>query len=201
MGLLSGTKVYLAGPIEYAADNKGGIIWRNELTEVLKGMGVRVYDPMNKPNWYPDIAKGNPGVYVDCVLNGGTDDEIKDAFDGVKFIEKADFRYVNDCEWLIVYLPKQRTYGTIDELRAAVNAGKPIMIFAEERIVSSWIMGMVADHTDYNDVFFPSMTKLIERIQEIDRGEVELDPLKWIFLSYFNQNIRLKPKLEWSCHA
>jgi hypothetical protein len=230
MGLLSGSKTYLCGPIEYSADGQGGIVWRNKLTEILHSMGVRVYDPMKKPEWYPEISKGNPGVYVKSVLEahahtkcgdcGSTDPNtwinthnepdrshcrddfhktpkrIREAFHGVSFIEKADFRYVNDCEWLIVYLPARRTYGTIDELRAAVNAGKPIMIFSEDIIPSSWIMSMVADENNFREVFFPSMDKMVDYIRKIDNGEAKLDPLKWIFLSYFN-DVPLKDRSTW----
>lgn len=201
MNLLHGTKVYLAGPIEYASDGKGGIVWRDRLTEILHQMGIRVYDPMKKPKWYPNIAKGNPGVYVKTVLESEAtepDSNIIDAFDAIKFIEKADFRYVYDCDWLIVYLPSARTYGTIDELRAAVNCGKPILVFSEEVIPSSWVMSMVATPDDYREVFFADMNSMVEHIKRIDNGEVELDPLKWIFLSYFNQNVKLKPRSKWS---
>lgn len=218
MGLLRNTKVYLAGPIEYAGDGKGGVIWRDKITEILQDMGVRVYDPMKKPHWYPRIAKGNPGVYVKEVLEGvkevvNSDDaserdhalndemrrvKIEASFEAIKFIEKVDFRYVNDCEWLIVYLPAQRTYGTIDELRCAVNAGKPIFIFSEEIIPSSWIMGMAGTPDNFHEVFFPDMDKLVEHIRRIDNGEVELDPAKWIFLTYWNQNLPLKPRETWS---
>jgi len=216
MGLLRNTKVYLAGPIEYAGDGKGGIIWRDKITETLHEMGVRVYDPMKKPSWYPRIAKGNPGIYVKEVLEEyhAKDEEadsehveavrdaasrvrVEKAFEAIKFIERVDFRYVNDCEWLIVYLPAQRTYGTIDEIRAAVNAGKPILIFSEEVIPSSWIMGICATPDDFDEVFFPDMDKLVEYVKRIDNGEVEIDPAKWIFLTYFNQNLDLKPRETW----
>lgn len=193
MGLLAGTKVYLAGAIEYASDGRGGVVWRDELTPKLVEMGVRVYDPMRKPEWYPPIAKTDPGSYVkivrDAVINGGPVDE---AFKAIKFIEKADFRYIYDCEWVIVYMPKVFTVGTIDELRAAVNTGKPIFVVCPELIPSSWMMGMVATPSDWKEVFFRDMDSVLEHIRAVDRGEIALDPLKWIFLSYFNQNIPLK---------
>lgn len=193
MGLLNGTKAYLAGPIEYAGDGQGGIIWRNEITKLLHEMGVRVYDPMRKPDWYPPISKGDPGAYTKRIMKGD-----RDGFEAIHFIEKVDFRYVYDCDWLIVYLPAQRTYGTIDELRAAVNCGKPIFIFSEDGVVSSWVMAMVSDHTTYKEVFHHSLDELVEYIRRIDNSEVPLDPLKWIFLSYFNENVPLKPREEWS---
>lgn len=201
MGLLRNTKCYLAGPIEYADDKRGGVVWRNELTPKLEDLGVRIYDPMRKPLWYPEITKGDPGKYVKQVINAKPGEDVRPAFDAIKFIEKADFRYIYDCEWVIVYLPKTFTVGTIDEIRAAVDAGKPIFVVSPDMIPSSWLMGMVATPETWKEVFFRSMDDCLEHIKRIDKGQVALDPLPWIFLSYFNASVPLKNQSEWKVRA
>jgi len=193
MGFLNGTKVYLAGAIEYAADGSGGVVWRNEITPKLEAMGVRIYNPMRKPEWYPDIAKTDPGIYVkqviDAVVQGGP---TEDAFKAIRFIENADFRYIYDCEWVLVFMPRVFTVGTIDELRAAVNTKKPIFIVCPDLIPSSWLMGMVATSEDLHEIFFRDFDSLFNHLNAVDKGEVPLDPLKWIFLSYFHKDVPLK---------
>lgn len=182
MGLLNNTKVYLAGPIEYSADGKNGVVWRNEITPILHKMGVKVYDPMCKPSWYPDWAKKVPSAYIKNVVDN---DNAGQAFHTLKFLERVCYRYAYDCDWMIVYLPREFTVGTIDELRVAVNCGKPIFVICPDLIPSSWALSMVADESNWTESFFKDMNSMLEHIRMINNGDIELDPLKWIFLSYF----------------
>ena len=221
MGLLHNSKVYLAGSIEYNPDGKGGTIWRNDITPILQEMGIRVYNPMRKPSWYPrNAVDKNPSSYVneviehmDCKLCSDIKlaeqdghwsldhcygaSQVAEAYDAVKFIEDMSFRFIHDCEWVIAYVPRTFTVGTIDELRIAVDAKKPIFIVCPDVIPSSWMMGMASTQRNYGDVFFKTMDECVEHIRKIDRGAIQLDPKQWIWLSYFNEDIKLKPKHNW----
>ena len=46
MGKLKGTRAYLCGAMSYDADAK---MWRDIITPKLRALGVRVFDPCNKP--------------------------------------------------------------------------------------------------------------------------------------------------------
>lgn len=201
MGLLANTKVYLAGPIEFADDKRGGIIWRNEISPKLVSKGIKIYDPMVKPAWYPEITKGDPGKYVKDVISASEGQDVGDAFRAIKFIEKADLRYIHDCEWVIVYLPRTFTVGTIVEVEKAADSGKPVFVVSPDKIPSSWLMGMVATEEDYKEVFFTSFDELLNHLDKIDNKLMPLDPLKWMFLSYFDNTVPLKPKQQWRTRA
>lgn len=193
MGILSGTKTYLCGPIEFDVENR--LSWRAKMHQFLERLGVRVYDPLNKADWYPPLTKDNPSIYLDALKGNRTDISTEQSFEAMKFIVDVDLRYIHDCEWLICYLPKGVfTVGTIEELVVAAAAGKPIFVFGPDKFPSSWIVPKLAKHDDHHEVFFDSIEKLQEHIAAIDNGSVPLDPLKWIFLSYFNKNLNLKVK-------
>ena len=56
MNRLNGLRCYLAGPIDYAADD--GVGWRNDITPWLQEKGVKVLDPCDKPipdSYYKEI--------------------------------------------------------------------------------------------------------------------------------------------------
>ncbi len=189
MGLLAGTKVYLCGPIEYS---KSPVSWRVDLTAFLQKLGVRVYDPLVKPDWFPYTAKANPKIYVDAILGKSPDLQPQEAFEGLSYVRKLDLRYVYDCEWLIVHLAREFSAGTGEELAIAAQTGKPILVFSEHEVPASWSLVQLGGSDDWREVFHPSLDAMKNRIEAIDRGLVKLDPAKWIFVSYFNQQVPLK---------
>lgn len=190
MGLLSGTRTYLCGPIEFTADC---VSWRTKMHEFLGKLGVKVYDPLIKPDWYPALVREKPSAYVDIIKGKRTDIDIKEVFDAMQFVVDVDLRLVNSCDWLICYLPKGVcTVGTIEELVVAANAGKPVFVFGPDKFPSTWIVPKLCNYSSYDETFFDSIESLQTHIEGIDNGTVSLDGLKWIFLSYFNHNIKLK---------
>jgi hypothetical protein len=192
IGLLNGSKCYLAGAIDF--ETKDGMVnWRNEISLILKNLGVRVYNPLIKPYWYPDDCKIDPKVYMQCADNGyqghGTISR-REVYDATKFLVDIDFRMANDCTFMIVNLPRTFTVGTIDELRVAINAGKPIFIVNKDKYPSTWLLGMF-DSEDWDDIFFRDIDELARYLKRIDNNEVELDRKKWVSIAYF-RNVKVK---------
>lgn len=187
MNLLNNTKVYLAGPIEYASSP---ISWRQELTLFLNKIGVRVYDPLVKPIWFHYAAKANPKIYIDAILGKSPELSSEEAFTGLDYVRKLDLRYVNDCEWMIVHLPREFSAGTGEELAVAAQTGKPVLVFSQCEIPASWSLVQLAKSNDWRNVFFPSLEALKTHITNIDNGNVKLDVAKWIFLSYFRNDVK-----------
>lgn len=185
MGLLHGTKVYLSGPIEFSNDSKN---WRKTISEFLNELDVKIYDPLVKPDWFPDLTKADPSSY----LNGIN----KENYDAIDFVRRIDMKYVYDTEWIIAYLPRCFTVGTIEELAAAANMGKPILVVSEDGVPSSWAMAMLSKFEDMSDVFFRNFKDLVDYINKIDNNEISLDPVKWSFITYFNDGVKINDPME-----
>lgn len=173
--LLQNTKVYLVGPVEFSSD---GVSWREDMGAFFNNMGVKVYDPLKKKSFYPERALGNPKEWYDLPPS-----EIGDT---AKFIVDVCYRFAHDCDFMVVNLPREFTVGSIDEIKIAATAKKPIFIVNKDGIPSTWLMGLY-DHHKWDDIFFKDWGSLKEHIRLIDNGEKQVDPLDWIFLSYFQE--------------
>lgn len=216
MGLLKGTKTYLIGPIERSDDPNG---WRNKITEKLAKWGVKVFDPMIKPHYAPETTTANKNDFL-AFLNSHhkTDLAKKDlkeihnidtnckeweeqkrkasrSFSGMDWIRKVDKRYVYSADFIIAYLPKVFSAGSMEEITIAAQTGKPILMWSDvdEPLPSSWLVPMLCeDMSEIKDVFFISEHELLEYLGKVDNNEVELDPFKWCFLTYFDETVKVK---------
>ena len=58
-------------------------------------------------------------------------------------------------------------------------------------VCSTWIPAQVADSLlEYTtEVHFPTWEKLYDHIRGIDAGIVDVDKYKWIFMTYFNDEL------------
>jgi len=173
--LLRNTKVYLVGPVEFSGDS---ISWRDDMGLFLDGIGVRSYDPLKKKSFYPEMTLGNPSDWYTAPP--------AESAEAARFIVDVSRRFAQDCDFMIVNLPRTFTVGTMDELKIAVEAKKPIFIVNKDGIPSTWFMGLFP-HTKWDEVFFKDWDSLKEHIRLIDNGEKQVDPLDWIFLSYFQE--------------
>lgn len=194
MNILRNTSCYLAGPVEH---DKTASTWRHELAVKLLEIGIRVYDPLIKPPWFPSSCRINPTVYKEVLHDNtivlakticGPPDAITisvpEVFDANTYMRKVCLRLVSAVDWIICYLPIEPTFGTCEEVFDAIYEGKPILFCCPNGIASTWIMGASSTAKDYRDVFFKDWDSLFQHILKIDRGLVELDPIKWIFLKW-----------------
>ena len=199
MNLLNGTKCYLIGPIEQSNDPTS---WRDRVSKSLNEMGVKVYDPMKKPTWAPTIAsEASKGKFLEVIndldLKGESYITIGDIeyYNGMRWIRDVDLRYVHSSDFIVCYLPRTFSMGSGEELTTAINTGKPVLIWSDGGLVpSSWLSTMMCDNlSDIKDSFFHTEEELLTYLRSVNNNEVPLDPLKWIFLSYFH-DVKLKDK-------
>lgn len=197
MNLLRNTKAYLIGPIEQSNDPVG---WRKRITHSLNEMGVKVYDPMVKPDWAPPLAsEANKNQFLK-IMNDVLDRHITESdvnhYEAFNWIRDVDLRYVHSSDFIVCYLPKIFSMGSGEELTIAATAKKPILIWSDGDLVpSSWLCSMLCQTSDsITDVFFKNEKSVIEYLQLVDRNEVAVDPMKWIFLSYFYPELKKKEK-------
>ena len=173
MNRLKGHRTYLCGPIENCVQN--GIRWRRELTPWLKGLGIVVLDPTNKP-----IKLGNEDIenkkYVKQLrLKKDWNTLSKE----MKNIIKVDLRLLDWSSFVIIYLSNNIPMaGTSHELVLTSQQRKPALIMCEDgkENISGWWYGLL-NHKE----FFSTWDELKNYISNIDSGKIEPNN-KWLFL-------------------
>jgi len=153
-GRLTGTRVYLAGPVDNDPSCRG---WRDEISEFLESMGIIVYSPLNKPSWLNHNARvENPHDYYRALQ-------------------------VTHSDWAICYLPKSvPTTGTHDELKLFEFMNKPVLFCSPDSgmgVPSVWTLSQFADVDNWENIFFSDWESLKEYISSISNGyeDEELD--------------------------
>lgn len=196
MGLLNGTSVYLAGAVDHAADPRK---WRREITnDLLHPLGIKVYDPLIKPSWfnkhYPQVIGDDPALdflgykqFLDDPESISEDDQ-EAVWRRMGGIRELNLRCVNACDFLIINLPKQFTWGTPEEAVVAAGTGKPLFyILPDGPTTSTWLpVQAYYSYKEFCKCTFKSFEELFEHLRGIDSGDVTVDTLRWIFLEYFS---------------
>lgn len=156
--MISGLRAYLAGPVENSDD---AVSWRLDMSNFLRQLGVVVYDPLIKPDWFPENCKIDPKAYKN-VINSvePSASAIIDTFEATSFLRKACLKMVSSCDFVICYMPKMFTAGTFEEIYLAGNLDKPVLFCMPDGIVSTWVLPIFADEYNYNNVYFKSWADL-----------------------------------------
>lgn len=180
MGFLSGTKAYLGGPVE-ASDSPTS--WRNEMSGKLLEIGVYPLNPLNKPNWMPQIDGLTQRKFKDKVLEDKSS-EIKEINQKIR---KYCLALVRMSDFLIVKLDNSQTIGTFEELKMA--EGKPVFIISDQEVPSMWLFDQLDLYDNRSIYMHRTIASCFTKICMIDfvgPDQRYLDPFKWIFL--FNKN-------------
>ena len=141
MNKLRGSSVYLVGPVDHA-DNPNA--WRQKVTdELLEPLGIKVYNPLVKPTWLDRYSCLDDFSKYYEVLNKINSkclekEDIK-ILNGMKHVRDFCLRMAEDCNFMIVNLPKTFTVGTFEEIKVATDAGKPVLYHFPDGIPSTWL--------------------------------------------------------------
>ena len=136
-GLLQGTRVYLSGPMDFVASraNEAKYGWRNRVGQMLRDMGVTVFDPWNKPDVRGLHEYGRESVDSNEIRNqwtfapGAKGAEARARVSG-KFWETQhiDLRMVDTSDFVIAYCPTNiYSVGTPHEIVVAREQRKPVL--------------------------------------------------------------------------
>ena len=179
MNKLKGSLVYLAGPIDFAADL--GVGWRKQIKPELKKMVMLILDPTNKPV-HDDDALLNEGIENHTLRNQlkqeGKFDELAESG---KMIRAFDLRCVDKCDCLIGYIDRDITMtGTLEEVFWANRMKKPTLIFCKQgkKALSDWFFWAFPPRYLHG-----SMEEVIEHLRKVDQGE-EVDNKRWHFFDW-----------------
>jgi len=186
MNTLKDTRCYLAGPVEH--DEKA-TSWRHDVALFLSEIGVKVYDPLKKPQWLDETCHLEPSIYRKTMGGEFTDITVKQVIEANHMMRVADLRIVHAVDWLICYLPLNFTAGTFEEVYEALRVGKPVFFCCPDGIPSTWLLAAAARDDNYEDCFFSDWQSLHEYLLAIHKGHVKLDPIKWIFLAWREEDL------------
>lgn len=181
LNLLNNRTVYLAGPIEMNPDPGS---WRNKITlELSKINGIRIWDPLVKPEWCVQITgddqRHDLEKFKDNNENGGIRSctNFKE-LDRNYEIRDICLRLVSACDFIICMIGG-RTVGTYEELAHAAIMKKPVLFIGPPD--SCWRVAQFQKNDD--KIFFDNIESVVWYLNNIDNGSQEVDSLSWIFLN------------------
>jgi hypothetical protein len=193
MGYLSGSTVYLIGSIE---NDNSYFDWRKKITELLKPLGIIVYNPLIKPKWfidkYGDITaeqQNKDREELSQILDNFKErytssryEKFEDALNRNTILRKTCLKLVSMSDFIIYCITKSPTVGSHEEVNLANQQHKPILFFNlnfDDTIDSCWRICQF--YKDYQ-FYYRNMISLIDFLKYIDSDPSKLDPIEWMFL-------------------
>lgn len=133
--MLRDTRVYLCGAMSFCEEN--GVQWRDRLKPFLKGLGIRIFDPCDKPI---DFGIEDRKLHAKLLSEGCYDELAK----LLKEIRCVDLRMVDISDFLIVNIDiTMYTCGTWEEVFLANREKKPILVRCKQgkKKAPPWLFG------------------------------------------------------------
>lgn len=176
--LLNGITLYLAGPIDNAADCGRG--WRVDFKERCRHLGMNILDPTQKPG---DLISetANEKEYARTLRAKRDWVELRKF---AKHIRRVDLRFVDSSHAIVAYIdPDVHMFGTIDEIVTAERQRKPVfaIIKGGKQRASLWCFAIFRQ-----DEMFDSVEECCDYIRAIDGGSIEMDD-RWVI---FHNSVR-----------
>ena len=174
MKKLNNTSTYLAGYMEFGKD---GANWRSDVTHWLNNIGVKVFNPYEKPFIEQIEENEDKTEYLRGEMRQG---RFEEAQHHMKRIRALDLAMVDKADFLIAYIdPAIPTYGTVDEICHAARLRKPVFTVVKGGVseVPLWILATLP-----MSQFFDSFTELQCHLEQISDGGIEVDNKYWRLL-------------------
>lgn len=185
MGILAGTTVYLAGPVEQDNDPNS---WRELIKIGLTNMNVRIWDPLDKPDWidrsFTGKAQRNDKYTLESMRFLIHDDPI--VLRNVQ-IRNVALRLASAADFIVCKIGGP-TVGTFEELALAKQCLKPILFFGD--LDSSWRFAQFAD--PHYAAFHKNMDDLMTYLNKINDSKELVSEVSWIFTNNFWPNSQRK---------
>ena len=174
MGILNGTSCYLVGPIEYAMDDT----WRFRTQKFLNSLGIKVYNPLQKPFLKDHNDEGKPEVVA--LMKERENGNFDLVTEKMKEVRNYDLNLVDRCDFIIAnIIPGVASWGSAEELVLASKIKRPIFLSSEGGIkkLPFWLFAVIPHKYVYS-----SVDDIMDTLGKIDRGEKELDNERWRLL-------------------
>jgi len=173
---LRGQCAYLAGPMDRVED--GGIIWRRNITPLLKSMGVGVLDPSNKPT---SFAEETP-EFRDQMQYLKDQNSFLEVRRRMRDITAIDLRMIDIAHFVVMYMNIDiHMCGSYHEAFLAIQQKKPLLIMCEQGItqVPHWMFGIMP-----HQHMFSSWDDLLNYLHSIDEGKDTKHYNRWRFFDF-----------------
>jgi nucleoside 2-deoxyribosyltransferase len=173
--ILRGTKVYLAGNLEYATESHARG-WRDYLAEELKKIEIKTLDPTTV------VFEGQPHETEEVrewLKLAREEERYDEVVNYMVPVVQKDLRQIDLSDFIIFNISVDSpTFGTIHELVIAIQQKKPVFIcVGDKKKTPLWLLGIVPHHYFYN-----SVDEILEKIKQINSGEEEIDSARWRLL-------------------
>lgn len=166
---------YLIGPID--ADPNLGKSWRDEMEPFLTNLGVRVFNPLNKP--VEDGSEVEQRELRDKLLKEQRYDEFRVI---MKRIRAIDLRFTDLADFLVVNFDmKIPMCGTFEEICTANRQRKPIIIMCPQgkHNLPQWLFAQLP-----HQLFFSSWEQVKVYLNHINTDEnVDTVGDRWLFFT------------------
>lgn len=173
MGLLSKTKVYLVGGMQYV----NGRGWRESVTTDLTSMGITTFNPYIKP--FIDDVVEDEGAR-ELLAKQMRDGDFDAVADRMRKVRNFDLRLCDLSDFIIANVnPAVASWGSAEEIVTSCRMKKPTFISIEggKNKCPLWIMGMFPHKYIYN-----STDEIVAMLRKIDSGEKVMDSNRWKLL-------------------
>lgn len=171
MNRLRDTRCYLSGAMDLAEDR--GVGWRLEIGDVLRGMGITVLDPTNKP-----IEIREDPAEWERLRKAKKFDELSQL---IRLIRCVDLRMVDISDFLVVNMDLSvPTCGTWEELFLANRQKKPIIVRMKQSKSKTpgWLFGTIP-----HQMIFSTWDEVTNYLRAVDRGDSE-HYKRWFFFDF-----------------
>ena len=171
--VLENTRTYLVGHMQYAS----GRDWREDVTEELSPLNVRIFNPYDKP-FVKDVDEDEDTrlSIAHCMERG----YFNDVAERMRLIRSYDLNLVDRSDFIIAHLlPEVASWGSAEEIVTAVRMKKPIFVSMEggKRKTPLCIMGLLPHHYIYD-----SIEQVVYMIKKINDGSKKIDSDRWRLL-------------------
>lgn len=175
MNRLKNQRAYLAGAIDRVPDRGAG--WRSDITPFLTGMGVVVFNPLNKPT---EIGAEDDLTHTAKaeLKESGHYDELSAI---MKIIRTTDLRLVDISDFLVVNLDiSTHPCGTLEEIFWANRQKKPIIVHIEQgkSQAPDWLFGTIP-----HEMIFSTWEEIMVYLKAVDSSETVDLKSRWYFFS------------------
>ena len=173
MNLLSNTKTYLVGHMQYLS----GRNWREEVAKKLDKLNITSFDPYKKP-FVQDVEEDETSrIQMEDWMRTKQYDRVTTR---MKKVRSYDLNLVDRSDFIIAHLvPDVASWGSAEEIVTAIRMKKPVFVSMEggKSKTPLWMLGMFPHRYIYN-----SLDKIVEMLYSIDSGEKEIDSDRWRLL-------------------
>jgi len=172
-GLLYKTCTYLSSSMENAECDE----WRSKCLSFFKDIGVKVFDPYNKP--FMDDLDESP-EFRKKIYEEREKGNLEWVHEHFRNIRAVDLSCCDRADFLTVHIyPKIASWGAAEEIYTANRAKKPIFITVEGGIKKTplWLLGVLPPKYFYNNV-----DEMLEMIYNINHRIMPIDSRRWKLL-------------------